>query len=101
KVLLDYCKELGFAGITNQLNGLEPDQAEALKERVKKGPKAGATPAPVAPLKPVIPTKLEHKVQTLPKGKPAAAKAPAATAPEEVVPHAPAPAAPVDDAPAP
>src|SRR5258707_6005246 len=57
KLLLDYCKELGFAGITNQLNGLEPDQAEALKERVKKGPKPGATHAPVpgSPPKSVIP----------------------------------------------
>ena len=37
KSLLEYCKELGFAGITNQLHGLDPDQADSLKDRVKKG----------------------------------------------------------------
>ena len=33
KLLLDYCKELGFSAITNQLNGLDPDQAEAILQR--------------------------------------------------------------------
>src|SRR3954471_16232542 len=59
KLLLDYCKELGFAAITNQLNGLDPDQAEALKERVKRGPKHGSSvthaPAPGQPAKSIIP----------------------------------------------
>ena len=74
KVLLDYCKELGFAEITNQLNGLEPEQVDALKERVKKGPRPGTLPRRAAPTpaKPVIPSaaKLATKVQTLPKAKP-------------------------------
>jgi translation initiation factor IF-2 len=75
KLLLDFCKELGFAGITNQLNGLEPDQADALKERVKKGPKPGASaplPAPGLPPKPVIPpaANLAKPIQTLPKAPP-------------------------------
>src|SRR3954463_11957275 len=59
KVLLDYCKELGFSAITNQLNGLEPDQAEALKARVKKAPKPGPgaahAHAPGQPPKSIIP----------------------------------------------
>src|SRR5205085_12562075 len=68
KVLLDYAKELGFSAIKNQLNGLEPDQVEALKERVKKGPKGPAVPAAPqrpAPLPP--PAKLDSKIKTLPK----------------------------------
>jgi len=89
KVLLDYCKELGFAGITNQLNGLEPDQAVSLKERVKKGPKAGhAAPAHAAPHKPGIPANVPPiKVQTLPKtvAKPAAPPKPTLATPAAAV----------------
>ncbi len=75
KVLVDICKELGFAGITSQLNGLEPDQVETLKERAKTGLKSGPTPhagiAPTPP-KPVIPpaSQLVNKVQSLPKAQP-------------------------------
>src|SRR4051794_2107106 len=81
KDLLAYCKELGFAGITNQLHGLEPDQFAPLKERVKKGPRPGASapaPPPVhgGPPKSVFPpaAKLDKPIQTLPKApvKPAA-----------------------------
>ena len=43
KQLLDYCKELGFAQVKNQLSGLEAEQVDALKERIKKGPRSGAT----------------------------------------------------------
>ncbi len=32
KALLEYAKELGLEGITNQLSGLSPEQAESLKE---------------------------------------------------------------------
>jgi translation initiation factor IF-2 len=74
KVLVDLCKELGFTGITSQLNVLEPEQTEALKERVKKGPKstvAASTPAPV-PTKPVIPPTKPDKIINLPKAKPSA-----------------------------
>ena len=52
KVLLDYCKELGFAEIKNQLNGLEPDQVDSLKERVKKGPRPGNAARAPLPLPP-------------------------------------------------
>ncbi len=86
KVLLDYCKELGFSGITNQLNGLEPDQAEALKERTKKGPRAGGshpTPAtPGQPPKSVIPppTALGKPIHTI-KAPPKPASRPTESAP--------------------
>src|SRR6202035_1807860 len=78
KDLLAYCKELGYAGITNQLHGLEPEQVDALKERVKKGgPKHGHSQAytPVVsgtPPKSIIPpaTKLDKPIQTLPKAQP-------------------------------
>jgi translation initiation factor IF-2 len=93
KVLLDYCKELGFSEIKNQLNGLEPEQVDALKERVKKGPRPGsAAPTAPVPAKSVIPSaaQLATKVQTLPKAKPAQRPAtveqtlpPAAEAPAE------------------
>ena len=82
KTLLDYAKELGFAEIKNQLSGLAPEQAEALKERVKKGPRPGTprAPAPI-PAKPVIPpVAKDSKIQTIPKAKPAAPR----PAPEEL-----------------
>lgn len=88
KVLVDLCKELGFAGITNQLNGLDPDQIDILKERIKKGPKAGAAPAPAAkPQLPIAPPKLDTKILTLPKAKPVPARpTPVETPSEEVTP---------------
>jgi translation initiation factor IF-2 len=109
KVLLDYCKELGFAGITNQLNGLDPDQVEAVKVRAKKGPKAvgPGTPTPAAgPVKPVIPPTITSKVQTLkPVVKPGSKLVPPAAKPAEpaaeVVPPAPAILAEPAPAPAP
>src|SRR5580658_8266306 len=73
KVLVDVCKELGFPGITSQLNGLEPDQVDTLKERLKKGLKPGpAVHSPgmaPAPPKQIIPpaSQLITKVQTLQK----------------------------------
>jgi translation initiation factor IF-2 len=89
KVLLDYCKELGFTEIKNQLNGLEPEQVDALKERVKKGPRPGTPAAPAAPVpaKPVIPpaASLATKVQTLPKAKPALRPAAVEQTPPPVV----------------
>jgi len=36
KELLDFCKELGY-DIKNQLSSLDPDQADALTQRVKQG----------------------------------------------------------------
>lgn len=92
KDLLAYCKELGFV-VHNQLHGLDPEQAEALKERAKKGPKPGASPRPApnpgAPPKPIIPpAKLNKPIQTLPK----AAPTPAATPVAQLSPIAPKPA---------
>ncbi len=95
KDLVDLCKDLGFAGITNQLSGLEPTQVDALRERVKKGPKAPAAPAAPVP-KPGLPpaAKLENKIVTLPKAKPAAKPAaPAEPPPPAAEPPAPAPVA--------
>ncbi|VTU02263.1 translation initiation factor if-2 : Translation initiation factor IF-2 OS=Singulisphaera acidiphila (strain ATCC BAA-1392 / DSM 18658 / VKM B-2454 / MOB10) GN=infB PE=3 SV=1: IF2_N: GTP_EFTU: GTP_EFTU_D2: IF-2 [Gemmataceae bacterium] len=96
KVLVDLCKELGFAGITSQLNGLEAAQAEALRGRVKKGPKAAA-PSPAAataaPAKPVIPpVAKDNRIQTLPKAKPTLKAAPEAPLVTVTPPAAPAPA---------
>ena len=91
KVLLDYCKDLGFAGITNQLNGLEPEQVDRLKDRVKKGSKPpvgpGTTPAPTRTIIPPA-GKLDPKIQTLPKGRPAPARpvAPPIVAPAVIAP---------------
>ena len=114
KLLIDYCKELGFAGITNQLNGLEPEQVDALKERAKKGPKAGSgfnAPAPVlapgvAPKAVIHPaSQLAKPIQTLPKApvKPVAPAKPAEPAPKPIAPavEAPAPEPEVSAAPAP
>ncbi|HJZ57118.1 MAG TPA: translation initiation factor IF-2 N-terminal domain-containing protein, partial [Gemmataceae bacterium] len=70
KDLVAFAQELGFAGIKNQLNTLEPEQVDALKDRAKKGPKPGTAHAPPMPTKPVIPPAAkigENRVQTLPK----------------------------------
>ncbi|MBA4066996.1 MAG: hypothetical protein C0501_25460, partial [Isosphaera sp.] len=94
KVLVDLCKDLGFSGITNQLNGLEPGQVDALRERVKKGlNKPAAAPPSAAPPKPGLPptAKLENKIVTLPKAKPA--PRPAAEPPPPPAAEPPAPAA--------
>ena len=40
--VIEYCKELGYTAVKNQLNGLEPDQVEALKDRARKGPPKNA-----------------------------------------------------------
>ncbi|WP_439625754.1 translation initiation factor IF-2 [Gemmata sp.] len=95
KVLVDLCKELGFAGITSQLNGLEAAQAEALRGRVKKGPKAAApstAATTAAPAKPVIPpVAKDNRIQTLPKAKPTLKAAPEAPLVTVTPPAAPAP----------
>jgi translation initiation factor IF-2 len=69
KDLVSLAKDLGFAGVTNQLSGLSNEQVDALKERAKSGPKPGAAPVHAAPVKPVIPpaSKLDTTVKTLPK----------------------------------
>ncbi|MDB5311415.1 MAG: translation initiation factor, partial [Gemmataceae bacterium] len=52
KDLVAMAKDLGFAGVTNQLSGLTSEQVDALKDRAKKGPKPGIPAAPAAPIKP-------------------------------------------------
>ncbi len=98
KDVLAYAKDLGFAEIKNQLSGLSPEQAEALKERVKKGPKPGAHAPMVTPGQPpksIIPpaAKLEKTIQTIPKAPPKPAKVtePVVVAPPQVVEEAPEP----------
>jgi translation initiation factor IF-2 len=91
KQLLDYCKELGFAQVKNQLSGLETDQVDALRERIKKGPKAGSASAAPAALKQALPppSKIENRVRTLPPPKmatkPAAEPVATVAPPVEVV----------------
>ena len=59
KVLAEaHPEELGFAQVKNQLSGLEAEQVDALKERIKKGPKPGASAAPpVPPTRPRAPSR--------------------------------------------
>jgi hypothetical protein len=109
KDLIALAQELGYSGLKNQLNTLEPDQIDALKDRARKGPaKAAGVGAPAAPGKPVIPAaaKLATGVKTLPKvvAKPAtppASAAPAEPTPPPKVVAKPAPAAPVEPPPLP
>ncbi|QJW95350.1 hypothetical protein FTUN_2898 [Frigoriglobus tundricola] len=103
KLLLDFCKELGFSDIKNQLNGLEPEQVDALKERLKKGPaKSGSAPLspPGTAPKSIIPppAKLDKPIQTLPK--PAPKPIPKPVEPVPVV-APPAPSVAAQSAPAP
>ncbi|MBN9520497.1 translation initiation factor IF-2 N-terminal domain-containing protein, partial [bacterium] len=86
KDLIAMAQELGYSGLKNQLNTLEPEQIDALKDRARKGPPKAAGAAPV-PLKQSIPpaARLDTGVKTLPK---VVAKAPSA------VPAAPAPVPP-------
>ncbi len=100
KDLLVICQELGFAGIKNQLSGLEADQVGALKKRVKDGPKQAAPTRPTPPVPAVggPPKSLDSRVRTLPPAKP---KAPAPVAPPPVEPEPVAPAAVVESPAAP
>ena len=73
KDLVTCAQSLGFAGITGQLNGLEPEQVEAIRDRVKKGPTSAPGSVAPAPLKPGgLPpaATLVPKIQTIPKAKP-------------------------------
>lgn len=97
RALLDFCKELGFNDVKNQLKGLTTDQVDALKDRVKKGPKVSSPTPPPPTNRPVVippPAKLDQKIKTLPKAAPSKATAPAETVPAAEEPVAePAPAA--------
>ena len=50
KALLDICQELGY-DVKNQLSGLDPDQRDAIEQRVKRGHGGGT--ATLAPPRPV------------------------------------------------
>ncbi len=83
KELLEFCKDLGYSSVSNQLSGLDVEQVDALKARLKGGsikPAAGA--APVVPAKPASlpPAKVSDKIQASPKAKPKAADTPAPVA---------------------
>jgi translation initiation factor IF-2 len=101
KTVLEFCKELGFTSITSQLKALEPEQADAIRDRAKRGGPRAAAPAP-APARPVVPPKLDKiptltRPKTLPPSRPAAP--PPAPAPAEAA--APPGPAPAEPAPAP
>jgi translation initiation factor IF-2 len=68
KDLVALAKDLGFAGVTNQLSGLTNEQVDALKDRAKKGPRPGEV-SRAAPPKPIMPpaAKLDSSIKTLPK----------------------------------
>src|SRR5436305_11884804 len=63
KTLLDYCKELGY-DVKNQLSSIDPDQAAALTERVKRGNQGGVAVA-AQPFVPPVNANLTTKVKTL------------------------------------
>src|SRR5688500_1120611 len=48
KAVLDYARDLGY-DVKNQLSSLEPDQADAVKQRIAKGGRPAAATAVVAP----------------------------------------------------
>ncbi len=56
KKLLDMCQEMGF-DVKNQLSGLEPEQRDALEQRLK----GGGGVATLAPPKPVTPPRVDDK----------------------------------------
>ena len=103
KDLIAMAQELGYSGLKNQLNTLEPEQIDALKDRAKKGPPKAAG-APAAPTRAAIPSaaKLDTTIKTLPKAV-AAKPVPPAPKPKPVPapPVAEPPPTPVVEAPAP
>ncbi|MBO0697552.1 MAG: translation initiation factor IF-2 N-terminal domain-containing protein, partial [Zavarzinella sp.] len=48
KAVLDYARDLGY-DVKNQLSSLEPDQADAVKQRITKGGRPGPATAVAAP----------------------------------------------------
>ena len=87
--VIEYCKELGYTAVKNQLNGLEPDQVEALKDRARKGPPkthaSAHTPVVSKAAKPVMPPPSAlanaNKIRTIPPPKSVVTR-PAPVAPE-------------------
>src|SRR5689334_5163482 len=106
KALLDICQELGY-DVKNQLSGLDPDQREAIEQRVKRG-HGGGTATLVAPAKPVAPPVLEKKIKVLDQrvrppqqGRPISPAPPAQPVPPAPAAEKPAPPAPAAVAPPP
>jgi translation initiation factor IF-2 len=66
KAILDYCRDLGY-DVKNQLSSLEPEQVDALKQRIAKGGRPGPAAAP--PPRPAPLPKVEKRIQTLPTAK--------------------------------
>lgn len=86
--VIEYCKELGYTAVKNQLNSLEPEQVDALKDRARKGPPkthaSAQTPVVSKAAKPILPPPSAlanaNKIRTIPPPKPAVSK-PAPVAP--------------------
>lgn len=86
KTILDICRGLGFE-VKTQLTSLEPDQVEAVKQRMARGGKAPAA----EPARPVAPAPLpkDKKIVNLGKAKPDAKQEAVETAPQAIEPAAP------------
>src|SRR5262245_24060870 len=68
------CRQAGM-DVKNQLSSLEPDQAEAILQLVKKGSKGGGTVATAAPAPAALPTDIDRKIKVLaPLRRPATAQ---------------------------
>ena len=93
KTVLEHCRELGYKSITSQLKALEPEQVDAIRERIKNPakPSAKSRPAPAAPSA-SLPLPAEKKIRTLtpPKAAPKPTAKPAEPEPTPE-PEAPAP----------
>ncbi len=88
KDLLDMCQDLGF-DVKNQLSSLDPEQREAIEQRVKQGAggvAVAAPPKPAAP--PVVPPSKVRDLGRIPS-RPAAVKPIPPPAPPEPAPAAP------------
>src|SRR2546421_13094254 len=85
KVLLDICQELGY-DVKNQLSGLDPDQRDAIEQRVKRGHGGGtATLAPPKPTTPLVgPDKRMKALDPRPRPQPPARSVPPTPPPPTV-----------------
>jgi translation initiation factor IF-2 len=96
KTIIDICKGLGF-DVKSQLASLEPEQVDALKQRLAKGPKAAPLEPAKAPPTVAIPPK-DKKIVNLAKPR-LDARAEAELPPAETAPAAVVRAEPISSAP--